>query len=84
MVSMTVYVYVRFFTETMNKFVAAHEPTQDLNRKRFVLLCLGIPTLFWFARFKGKRTPDKILSSLFLIINWSYIWIFYNNTGRYK
>ena len=51
----------------------AYESMEDLNRERLVLLCLGIPTLFSFARFKGKRTPDKILSSLFVIVNRSYI-----------
>ena len=54
--------------------VAAHELTEDLNRERLILLCLGIPsTLFWFVRFKGKRTSDKILSPSFVIVNQSYI-----------
>ena len=43
--------------------VAAHASTE-------ACLCQlkpGVSTLFWFTRFKGKRTPDKILSPLFVI-----------------
>ena len=61
----------RFFNNC--RLVAAHESMEDLNRERLVLLCLGISTLFSFARFKGKRTTDKILSTLFVIVNRSYI-----------
>ena len=64
--------------------VEAHESTEDLYRERLILLCLGIPTLFCFARFKGKWTPDKILSLLCVIVNRSYIWTSCNNTCRYK
>ena len=67
--------------DTMYK---AHESTEDLYRERLILLCLGIPTLFCFARFKGKWTPDKILSLLCVIVNRSYIWTSCNNTCRYK
>ena len=67
-----------------NRVVVAHQSTEDSNRERLILLYLGVPTLFWFSRFKGKRTPDKILSPLFVIVNQSYIPTFYNNTGRYK
>ena len=42
------------------------------------------PTLFWFARFKGKRTAGKILSSLFAIVNRSYVVAFYNNNCSYN
>ena len=41
-------------------------------------------TLCWFARFKGKQTPNKISSPLFVIVNRSYIGTFYDNTCRYK
>ena len=57
----------------IERTVEAHEPTEDLNRERLVLLCFGIPTLFWFAKSKGKQTSDKILLSLFVIVNRNYI-----------
>ena len=47
--------------------VAVPESTEDLDLERLILLCLEIPTI-WFARFKGKRTPDKILLPLFVIV----------------
>ena len=49
-----------------------------------ILLCLGVPTLFWFARFKGKQSPDKTLSPLFVVVNRSYISTFHNTTGQCK
>ena len=35
--------------------IAAHESMEDLNRERLIFLCIGISTLFRFAKFKGKR-----------------------------
>ena len=58
-------------------YVATHKSMEDLNRERLILLCLGIPTSFWFARSKGKRTAGKILLTLFVIVNRSYIRTFY-------
>ena len=57
--------------------VAAHESPENSNRRRLILLCRGIPTLFWFDSFKGKRTPNKT-SPLFVIVNQSYIWTLTN------
>lgn len=51
--------------------VGAQESTKDSNRERPSLLCLGIPTLFWFVWFEGKQTPGKTLSSLFVIFDWT-------------
>ena len=55
-----------------NMRLATHESTEELNKERLILFCLGILTLLWFARFKDKRTLDKI-SLLFVIVNRSYI-----------
>ena len=63
--------------------VAVPESTEDLDLERLILLCLEIPTI-WFARFKGKRTPDKILLPLFVIVKQSYVCTFYNNNCSYK
>ena len=65
------YDYILFqacFTPSDNN-IEVRESTEDANRQRLVLLCLAVSTLFWFAKSKGKQTPDKTLSLLFLIVN---------------
>ena len=76
--------------------VSKHVTTWHCHRKRLRLLkllngtsrkndclCLGIPTLFCFARSKSKRTSDEILLPPFVIVNRGYIWTFYNNTYQH-